>query len=200
MRQIKPADPIRRGEQSQVIMTGRHSYGVENIKLLEWNEGAHLFIGSFCSIAPNQTVFLGGNHVTEWTTTYPFGALHIEKFPNGLINGAFEKGYHPATKGHVVIENDVWIGHGCTIMSGVRIGSGSIIASNSVVTKDVRPYSIAGGNPARLIRLRFPEQIIQDLLDLKWWDRSDEEINMIIPLLQSQPNKETISRIVQILK
>jgi acetyltransferase-like isoleucine patch superfamily enzyme len=149
--------PLRRGEQSKILLTGKYSYGIEHISIRSWGEGAHLFIGSFCSIAGNQTVFLGGNHRIDWATTFPFGHIFNEAFPAGQISGPG----HPASKGHVIIENDVWIGEGCTIMSGIRIGSGSVVAAKSVVAKDVEPYTIVGGNPAKLIKERFPPAYCQ---------------------------------------
>ena len=190
VRAMKP--PIQRGEKSQIFTTGKYSYGIENITLRSWNEGAHLYIGSFCSIARGQTVFLGGNHRNNWGTTFRFGHIFHKDFPNGAING---KEGHPSTKGHVIIENDVWIGDGCTIMSGIRIGSGSVIAARSVVVKDVAPYTIVGGNPARFIKERFPKSITEQLLEIKWWEKSDKEINEIIPLLQQQPTIEILAQI-----
>lgn len=184
-------EPLKRGEESRIILKGKHTYGIENIKIRSWGEGAHLFIGGFCSIAGNQTVFLGGNHRTDWTSTFPFGHIFNEEFPAGEINGK----EHPATKGHVLIENDVWIGAGCTIMSGVRIGSGSVVAAKSVVIKDVDPYTIVGGNPAKQIKQRFPKHIIKHLLEIKWWDRDDNQINKIVPLLQSPLTEEIIAKI-----
>ena len=192
---MDPLEPLKRGQKSQIIVKGRRSYGIVNIKIKSWNEGAHLFIGSFCSIANNQIVFLGGNHRSDWCTTFPFGSIFKEEYPAGKVNG---RG-HPASKGHVVIENDVWIGAGCTIMSGIRIGSGSIVAAKSVVVKDVEPYTIVGGNPAKPIKKRFPSHIIDELLEIKWWDRSDEEINQIVPLLQTAPDEEIIAKIKSIL-
>lgn len=191
--------PIQRGEPSKIILTGRHSYGVENISIKSWKEGAHLFIGGFCSIANNQTVFLGGNHQLEWSTTFPFGFVRNDLFPQGIVHGSFDKGSLPYTNGHVIIENDVWIGDGCTIMSGVRIGSGSVIAAKSVVVKDVEPYSIVGGNPARHIKNRFPQHVSQQLLEIKWWEKSDEDINKIVPLLQQQPSEEILGQIKAII-
>lgn len=183
--------PIIRGENSRIILTGRHSYGINNIEIKSWGEGAHLFVGSFCSIAGQQTVFLGGNHRTDWATTFPFGHALQDVFPAGAIHGM----EHPASKGHVVIENDVWIGRGCTIMSGLTIGSGSVIAAQSVVVKNVSPYTIVGGNPAQLIKSRFPSSIIDGLLEIQWWNRSDAEINKIVPLLQQPLNHTTLSQI-----
>lgn len=186
---------LQRGEPSRVIRTGRHSYGVENIHIWSWGEGANLYIGGFCSIASNQSVFLGGNHRTDWATTYPFGHILNEIFPSGIVSGQG----HPSTKGHVIIDNDIWIGEGCTIMSGVHIGSGSVIAAKSVVTKDVSPYTIVGGNPAKLIKRRFDSFIIEKLLEISWWDQSDEVINKIVPLLQQAPTIQLISEIESII-
>lgn len=157
------------------ISKGKHSYG--NPTITDTTNTANLYIGNFCSIAMNVTVFLGGNHRTDWVTTYPFGHIHKEIFNTFNGNG------HPATKGDVIIENDVWIGKNTTIMSGVRIGSGAVIAANSHVVKDVEPYSLVGGNPARHIKYRFTKEQIDKLLEIKWWDWNDDKINKYVPLL-----------------
>lgn len=177
-----------------IICTGKHTYGIENITVKSWGEGAHLFIGSFCSIAGMQTIFLGGNHRTDWATTFPFGHIFQDVFPAGAINGHG----HPATKGDVVIENDVWIGHNSTIMSGIRVGSGSVIAANSMVIKEVAPYTIVGGNPAREIKLRFPQSTIDQLLQIQWWNKSDSAIDSIVPLLQQPLDDNVLLQIEQI--
>ena len=184
--------PLQRGKESRIIATGKYSYIHKNsITIKSWNEGAHMYVGSFCSIAEGLTVLLGGNHRTDWSTTFPFGHVWRKEFPNGVINGDG----HPSTKGHIIIENDVWIGVGCTIMSGVRIGSGSVIAAGSVVVKDIAPYTIVGGNPAVYIKDRFPKHISKQLLQVKWWEKSDDEINEIVPLLQQQPTDEILAQI-----
>lgn len=170
---------------------GKYTYGERNISIKQWGEGANLHIGSFCSIADNITVFLGGNHNTEWTSTYPFGHINTKTF--NTFNG---KG-HPSTNGDVIIGNDVWIGSGVTIMSGVKIGDGAVIAANSHVVKDVQPYSIVGGNPAKLIKKRFADNVIDQLLELKWWDLPDDKINEIVPLLCSDNIEELISKLKQ---
>lgn len=159
------------------MITGKHTYGQEGITTYEWGEGAELTIGSFCSIAENCKIYLGGNHRTDWVTTFPFG--HIEK---ELFNTFDGKG-HPKTNGNVSIGNDVWIGASVTIMSGVTVGDGAVLANNSHVVKNVEPFSIVGGNPAQLIKYRFSKKQIDDLLKIGWWNWEDEEINKAIPFL-----------------
>ena len=154
---------------------GKHTYGKPEIRFK--NPGAKLKIGSFCSIAKNCKVYLGGNHRTDWVTTYPFGHINQKIFDK--FNG---KG-HPKTKGDVIIGNDVWIGENVTILSGVTIGDGVVIANNSHVVKNAEPYSIIGGNPAKLIKKRFTEEQIKNLLKIKWWTWSDIRINEFTPLL-----------------
>ena len=183
--------PLHRGEPSRIILTGRHSYGLDNISIKSWGEGAHLFVGGFCSIAGLQTVFLGGNHRTDWATTFPFGHALQDLIPAGAEHAA----EHPTSNGHVVIEHDVWIGRGCTIMSGLTIGSGSVIAAGSVVVKDVPPYTIVGGNPARPLKQRFPAPLIEQLLQLQWWNHTDAAINRIVPLLQQPLDQAVLNQI-----
>jgi virginiamycin A acetyltransferase len=132
--------------------------------------GDALVIGRFCSIAA-ETRFLmnGGNHHTRWATTYPFPI-----FGHGW-ESAMPSSW--PMKGDTVVGNDVWIGYGSTIMPGVHIGDGAIVASCSVVTKDVPPYAIVGGNPAHVIRYRFDDATIAALLALAWWDWDIETIS-----------------------
>jgi len=155
-----------------------------------WGNDGKCHIGSFCSIAYGVDVFLGGNHRTDWATTFPFGHIHTEVFP-------YENSGHPATKGDVVIKNDVWIGAKSTIMSGVTIGNGAVIAACSVVTKDVPDYCIAAGNPARVVKKRFTDEQIKALLENPWWELSDKEINSLIPLLCSDNIDALISKLRQ---
>ena len=154
---------------------GKYTYG--NIYLKFENKNAKLVVGNFCSIGGNVNVYLGGNHRTDWVTTYPFGHIYQDRF--NTVNGEG----HPSTNGDINIGNDVWIGDNVTIMSGVTIGDGSVIAKNSHVVKDVEPYSLVGGNPAKLIKYRFTPIQIKKLLEIKWWDWEDEKINKFIPLL-----------------
>jgi acetyltransferase-like isoleucine patch superfamily enzyme len=122
---------------------GKYSYGTPNIKFP--NNYSNLTIGNFCSIGCNVSIYLGGEHRTDYVTTYPFGYLHKNIFN---LNRQYDDKF---TKGVVVIGNDVWVGDNVTIMSGVHIGDGSVIANSSHVVKNVLPYSIIGGNPAKLI-------------------------------------------------
>ena len=142
-----------------------------------FHNNATLRVGNFCSIAKDVTIFLGGNHRTDWVTTYPFGHIHKELF------NTFDGNGHPATNGDVTIGNDVWIGYNVTIMSGVTIGDGAVIAANSHVVKNVEPYTIVGGNPAKHIKYRFTPEQIEKLLEIKWWFWEDDKINKFIPLL-----------------
>lgn len=136
-----------------------------------------MYIGNFCSIADNITICLGGNHRHDWVTTFPFGHILKDKF--NTFNGAG----HPSSNGDVIIGNDIWIGANVTIMSGVKIGDGAVIAANSHIVKNVPPYTIVGGNPGRVIRLRFSEEQVQELLKIKWWDWEDHKINQYLHLL-----------------
>lgn len=128
-----------------------------------------LTIGKFCSIAHGtRFLFNGANHKLNSLSTYPFAVMYQEWDLDIPVTDAWDN------KGDIVVGNDVWIGFEAVIMAGVSIGDGAIIASRSVVTKDVEPYSIVGGVPAKLIRKRFPEEQIRKLLEMKWWDWSEE--------------------------
>lgn len=140
--------------------------------------GDKLIIGKFCAIASNvKFIMNGANHPLNYFTTYPFAI-----FGDGWENTMSVEG---TSKGDTIIGNDVWLGYNALIMPGVKIGDGAIIGANSVVTKDVEPYTIVGGNPAKLIRKRFADDVINLLLKLKWWDWSIEKITENIPLLAS---------------
>ncbi len=154
---------------------GRGSYG--DLTVRSWKEGTTLTIGQFCSIAAGVKVFLGGEHRTDWVTTFPFPALWRDKA--GHIAG------HPASRGDVVIGNDVWLGADSVVMSGITIGDGAVIGARAVVTRDVPPYGIVAGNPARLVRYRFDPQTIARLQAVRWWNWSDERIERHLPAMLS---------------
>lgn len=175
---------------------GRYSYDPRSITCYTYGDPDHkMYIGHFTSIASNIKVFLadGKGHEPTNGTTYPFGCTHQDVFTN-FVNIPYK------SKGHVVIGNDCWIGDSVTFMSGVTVGDGAVVATNSHVFKDVPPYSIVGGNPARIIKYRFEKEIIDKFLELQWWNLPDSEINKIIPELQKPPTLETFDRIREILK
>ena len=133
-----------------------------------------LIIGKFCAIASHvKFIMNGANHDISGVSTFPFGVFGWNCPVKGNV------------KGDTVIGNDVWIGYDATIMPGVTIGDGAVIAAGSVVSKNVDPYTIVGGNPAKLIRERFEPNVVQKLLDLKWWDWSVEKINDNLDFLTS---------------
>lgn len=135
-----------------------------------------LVIGRFVQIAREAIVITSSaNHAMSGVTTYPFRV-----FSPDTIGGYQDLPFHDTIIGH-----DVWIGHGATIMPGVTIGSGAIIAARAVVTRDVPPYSIVGGNPATVIRKRFTDKEIADLLTLAWWDWPLNRIERALPHLES---------------
>ena len=136
-----------------------------------------LIIGKFCQIGAGvEFVMNGANHQMNAVSTYPF-----------YIFGSWDQSAPSKEdipfKGDTVVGNDVWIGQNSTILPGVHIGDGAIIGLNSVVTRDVPPYTIVAGNPAKTVRKRFDDELIDLLLKLKWWEKSIEEINALIPLL-----------------
>ncbi len=160
---------------------GDYTYGKP--KVISWGEGTSLRIGRYCSIASNVVIFLGSEHRIDWVSTYPFPFLWEEA---KSIKG------HPATRGDVIIGNDVWIGFGATILSGITIGDGAAIGACSVVTKDVPPYAIVAGNPAHLVRYRFDEGTIQELLRISWWDWPDALVRERVQYMCSSNSKEFI--------
>lgn len=161
-----------------------HHYEFNNDKLI---------IGKFCQIASGvEFVMNGANHQMNAVSTFPFYTLEgWEQVP--------PKQNDLPIKGDTVIGNDVWIGQNSTILPGVHIGDGAIIGANSVVGSDVNPYTIIVGNPAKPIRKRFDNELIEIMEKLKWWDKSVEEINNLIPILTSsdlEKVKEELSKLV----
>lgn len=167
-------DALRRAAQGYDFDVGEGTYGVPSV--FWFGEDARLEIGRYCSIAPDVTIMLGGNHRPDWVTTYPF---------NRMNPAAAHLTGHPATKGSVRIGHDVWLGHRCRIMSGVTIGNGACVATDAVVSRDVPPYAIVGGVPASVIRLRFASDQIEALQRIAWWHWPSERIDAFLPLLLS---------------
>lgn len=141
--------------------------------------GDRLIIGKFCQIASGTKFIMGpANHRLSSVTTYPFnvfGGLWSERTPSHMSQLPH--------KGDTVIGNDVWLGRESVIMPGVKIGDGVIVAAYSVVTKEIPPYAIYGGNPAKFIRFRFDDELIALLLRFRWWDLAPEQLVEILPLL-----------------
>ena len=128
--------------------------------------GDRLVIGRFCAIAAGATFIMNGaNHAMTGFSTYPFNI-----FGRGWEQGFDEATIRAGFRGDTVVGNDVWIGQDATILPGVRIGDGAIVAAKAVVTGDVAPYAVVGGNPAREIRRRFPADVVSELLAIRWWD------------------------------
>lgn len=137
-----------------------------------------LIIGSFCSIGSGVSFIMAGNqgHRHDWISTFPFFYMsEVDIFK--LATDGFEKA------GDTVVGNDVWIGSEAMIMPGITIGDGAVIGSRALVTRDVEPYTIVGGNPAKQIKKRFSEEHINKLLKIQWWNWDEELLKKAIPLL-----------------
>ena len=153
-----------------VIGTG--SYGMPIVH--DNHEGSTLKIGAYCSIASNVQIFLGGQHRTDWVSNYPFpfffemNEIYREKYVRG------------GSRGDVIIGSDVWLCANCIILSGVTIGHGAVIANGAVVSRDVLPYAVMTGNPAKQIKWRFDEATRNALLESAWWDWPEHEVGEIL--------------------
>ena len=156
------------------ISLGSYSY-MGKLSLYCWKDGYSLSIGRYCSLATELTVILGGEHDIDWVSTYPFisnwNMKHIEHKNT------------PKCRGNIVIEDDVWIGHGVTLLSGTTIGTGSVIGANTVIRGKIPPYSIVCGNPAKIIRKRFDEQLCKKLLESKWWMMDKDELSPFVEFM-----------------
>ncbi|MBQ7680954.1 MAG: CatB-related O-acetyltransferase [Oscillibacter sp.] len=159
----------------------------------EWN-GDKLIIGKFCQIAAGvEFVMNGANHQMNAVSTFPFYTLEgWDMNPPAMADLPF--------KGDTVIGNDVWIGQNAVILPGVHIGDGAIIGANSVVGGEVSPYAIVIGNPARELRKRFDDELIHLMLKLRWWDKSIEEIDTLIPILSCGDLEKAKAEITALLR
>jgi acetyltransferase-like isoleucine patch superfamily enzyme len=156
---------------------GDYTYG--HPKIQDFGEGIRLKIGKFCSIADDSVFMLGGEHRLDMVTTYPF---------SNFFEFAWSfQGTHPRVKGNITVGNDVWIGQEAFILSGVTIGNGAVVAARAVVTRDVAPYSIVAGSPARHLKFRVPEDLIGSLNIIAWWDWPIEQIAEAMPFILSNP-------------
>jgi acetyltransferase-like isoleucine patch superfamily enzyme len=155
---------------------GAHTYG--QVEIHRWGDEYRVTIGKFCSLA-HVDFYIGENHRIDWCSTYPF--------MNFAGNWPTAEGLtgHPSCRGDIRVGNDVWIGDRAMILSGVTIGDGAVVAAGALVTRDVAPYQIVGGNPAKPIRLRFPEEQVRRLLAIRWWDWPDDLIRRHVATLCS---------------
>lgn len=164
------------------VTVGKHSYGPLCVHSFG-TVGERLIIGNYCSISLGVKFILGGNHSISTFSTFPF-----RHFYNNLECEAL-------TKGPIIMEDDVWIGTNSIILSGIKLSKGTIIAAGSVVTKSTIPYTIVGGNPARVIKARFDEHIISILLDIDFGRIDEKRIKNLLPKLYSPLNDEILSEI-----
>lgn len=137
-----------------LVTVGKMTYG--EIYVSNFRDDVHLNIGNFCSIAPEVVFLLGADHNIRTVSTYPYKVKMLNEKFEGL------------SKGDIIVEDDVWIGFGAKILSGVHIGRGAVIAAGSVVTKDVSPYAVVGGAPARVLKYRFSKKIIQEMMNIDY--------------------------------
>ncbi|SFO69051.1 transferase hexapeptide (six repeat-containing protein) [Mesorhizobium sp. NFR06] len=149
------------------VTVGRHTYGVTWRKVLFPSKEAPLEVGAFCSVAGQMLFMCSGQHQIGSATSFPIYS-RLLKQPEPIANGG--------RPGGIIVGNDVWIGHGAIILPGVQIGDGAVVGAGAVVTRNVPSYAIVGGSPARLIRYRFPEEIISKLLAIQWWHWNDDKI------------------------
>lgn len=163
------------------IKVGKNTYGKLNLHS-SGSKDEYLEIGAFCSISGRSNFLLSGEHNYKYLSTYPF-KYRMFHLPENIL-----------TKGPIIIEDDVWIGDEALILSGVKIGKGAIVAAGSVVTKDIPPYAIVGGNPAKIIKYRFSEDIIKKIytIDLSKINIRPDDINN----LYTELTEENISEIL----
>jgi len=148
------------------VIIGAYTYGITPSTVLLFKQSDRVYIGRYCSFAYDVKIIASGEHDYRAVANFPFYAHFLKK---GIERDTF-------TKGEVRIGNDVWIGARATILSGVEIGDGAVVAAGAVVTKNIPPYAIVGGVPAKLIKYRFPEEVVNDLLKIKWWNWTDAHV------------------------
>jgi acetyltransferase-like isoleucine patch superfamily enzyme len=191
---MEDASSIRREFEvhNSKVFVGRYTYGAARILIHTYGQRATLTIGDFCSLADGINFLLGGDHPLDRFTTYPFGHPAFVKELGG------ENIVHESVrKRDIVIGNDVWIGKNATIMYGITIGDGAVIAANAHVCRDVAPYEIVGGNPIQHLRFRMDEELRNLMLELRWWQLEDEQIKEISETLYTKkPTAEVVKQMI----
>lgn len=168
----------------------RGTYFDRNVNIITWSDNYKIILGKYNSIGRDCNFFLHANHRIDWVTTSSQLLGLVDHEIDQMLMGMG----HPSCKGDIIIENDVWIGAKSTIMSGVKISNGAVVGAGSVVTKDVPPYAIVAGNPAKIIKMRFSDKQIEELLNISWWDWSEEKIRENAMLMWSDNIDDFISK------
>ena len=165
------------------VVWGRHTYGIKRSSIFGLNDSVKVAVGSFCSIGKEVLFLVRANHPLHTASTFPLRSFAKDNL-------------ELTSKGPILIGNDVWIGQRAILMSGVTVGDGAVIGAGAVVTRDVPPYAIVGGNPARIIRYRFDGSTIEGLLSIRWWEWPDEKITQNIDLFDL-PAEEFVEKFRQ---
>ena len=177
----KEGDTITYNQESIILECGSWSY-LSATSITRYTIPLNkITIGKFCSVAQNVKFIGANNHRHDWITSYPLELL---------INN--QKNSHENQPRNIAVGNDVWIGEGATIMPGVHLSDGCVIGTNSLVTKSTKPYGIYGGNPAKLIKYRFSEDIIAKLLNLQWWQFNNDFIKNNTEIIFSSPTNKIL--------
>jgi acetyltransferase-like isoleucine patch superfamily enzyme len=171
-----------------IIVMGTGSYGRPHVHYFEpaGSSRPHVVVGRYCSVAAEVTFVVNGEHRLDWTTTFPISARF--GLPIADNDG------HPKITGPVTVGNDVWIGHRALLLGGVTVGDGAVVGAGAVVARDVRPFAIVVGNPAREVRRRFDDEVVDRLLELRWWDLDESAVRSIGHLLCAEPELDTLAR------
>lgn len=177
-------------ENIHLWQADRGTYYDRNVNIISWSDQYKVILGRYNSIGRDCNFFLHSNHRPDWITT---SSQLWGPVSDHIANMHMDMG-HPTCKGDIIIENDVWIGAKSTIMSGVKISNGAVIGACSVVTKDVPPYAIVVGNPGKIIKYRFSESQIKDLLEIAWWEWEEEKIKNNALLMWSSNIEEFIEK------
>ena len=176
-------DSLKDEINKNLAIVGKWSYSTSPLKIYRWND-SKIYIGNFCSIGPEVKIIIGGRHRIDWVSTAQINAGTFN-FNDNFLKAQKIKDFKNSIE-DLHIENDVWIGAFSIIYSGVKLGNGSVVAAGSVVTKDVDPYTVVGGNPAKFVKKRFTTKQINFLNSSKWWELDDKLIDTLSKYLLNE--------------